>query len=113
VLRSGLCARIQAQHWALPDVFNWLRTQAGLSPFELVRTFNCGIGMAVVVKPDFVQDVCLALRAAGEHVYVIGEIVPEERQIRTRIDGSEGCWGYPHAWHVAYPEEMQQRGEHA
>jgi phosphoribosylformylglycinamidine cyclo-ligase len=103
VLGPDLCAHLDAQHWPLPDVFSWLRTQAGLSPFELARTFNCGIGMVVIVKPHLVHQVQQALEAAGEQVLLLGEIVPDAHARKTLLQGYEGCWGYQHAWHACYP----------
>ena len=49
VLPNGLCAEIDLQAWSLPPVFGWLAEQAGIETSELLKTFNCGIGMVVDV----------------------------------------------------------------
>ena len=56
-------------------VFKWLATAGAISEPEMLRTFNCGIGMVVVVAPEMAEDVSAALRAAGEEPVRIGEIV--------------------------------------
>ena len=75
VLPAGLAARIDAAAWPRPPVFAWLSRAGGVPPAEMMRTFNCGIGMAVVVAPDRRDEVTAALEAHGECVHVIGEII--------------------------------------
>lgn len=77
VLPEGLAARLDASAWALPPVFAWLARAGGLEGAELVRTFNCGIGMAVVVGPAQADAVAAAFEAAGDRVFRIGEIVEQ------------------------------------
>ena len=74
VIPSGLCAEIDLANWRLPEVFCWLRDQADLEQQELLRTFNCGIGMVVVAAAADAAAVTAALTAAGETVYEIGVI---------------------------------------
>ncbi len=74
VIPSGLCAEIDLANWRLPEIFCWLRDQADLEQQELLRTFNCGIGMVVVAAAADAAAVTAALTAAGETVYEIGVI---------------------------------------
>jgi phosphoribosylformylglycinamidine cyclo-ligase len=74
VLPSGLGAVIDMNTWPLPSVFHWLAKTGGVMPTELARTFNCGIGMAVIVRPDAANDVEAALSKAGETVTTIGAV---------------------------------------
>lgn len=60
--------------WPVPEVFRWLAEYGGIAPQEMVRTFNCGVGMAVVVDPDQAEAVRDAFEAAGETVFGIGHI---------------------------------------
>jgi len=76
VLPPMLAAEIDAKSWTLPPVFGWLRSAARIDHDELARTFNCGIGMVVVVDPGKVPEVRETMKAAGETVYLIGRIVP-------------------------------------
>lgn len=98
VLPDGVKADIQADNWVLPPVFQWLTQIGQLSPFELLRTFNCGIGMAVIVDQNEVQDVIKALNSSGEDAFVIGEITPHDGQPITKVEGSGGLWGFDQDW---------------
>ena len=60
--------------WPVPAVFRWLAAAGGIAPQEMLRTFNCGIGMAVVVAPARAGEVRAAFEAAGETVFEIGRI---------------------------------------
>ena len=75
VLPDGVSAIIDAGGWPLPPVFAWLKAAGGLADDELARTFNCGIGMMVVVAAEREAAVRDALTAAGEGVFRIGELV--------------------------------------
>ena len=74
VLPSGLAAHIDLSTWVLPLVFNSLGIMGRLDDVELLRTFNCGIGMVVVADKARAHEVMAALTTAGEHPIVIGEI---------------------------------------
>jgi len=60
--------------WPVPAVFRWLAATGGIAPAEMLRTFNCGIGMAVVADPVQAEAVRAAFEAAGETVHDIGRI---------------------------------------
>ena len=74
VLPEGLTAEIQKNSWELPALFGWLQTQGNIEPLEMYRTFNCGIGMAVIVAKENAQKAKALLEGAGETVYDIGVI---------------------------------------
>ena len=75
-LPPSLGARIDLATWALPPVFRWVMRAGPVVPGEMVRTFNCGIGMVLVVARDRVGDALRALAQAGQsEVYTIGEVV--------------------------------------
>ncbi len=74
VLPEGLGAAIDLAAWELPPVFRWLAETAGMAEAELLKTFNCGIGMIAVVAPERVADLRLALEAEGETVTEIGRV---------------------------------------
>lgn len=71
VLPDGICAVIEAEAagWQLPPVFKWLQSLCNLPQHELLRTFNCGIGMVVVVAADKLDEVNALLVANGEEDY--------------------------------------------
>jgi phosphoribosylformylglycinamidine cyclo-ligase len=76
VLPEGLGARIDLGAWALPPVFAWLRDAGGLEAAEMLKTFNCGIGMVLVVAPDRADATAGLLAQAGERVVRLGEVAP-------------------------------------
>lgn len=72
VLPDGLGAEIDLSAWSLPPVFQWLIEQSGLDEAEALRTFNCGIGMAVVARDGDAAEHALA--STGAEVFRIGRI---------------------------------------
>ena len=61
--------------WERPPIFDWLADNGPVAPDEMLKTFNCGIGMAVIVAEDTVDDVATALERHGETVWRIGSVV--------------------------------------
>ena len=80
VLPDATQAVIERNSWDAPAIFQWLREHGNVDDAEMERTFNCGIGMVVIVDPAHVDHARLALEASGERVFVIGAI-------RARQDG--------------------------
>jgi phosphoribosylformylglycinamidine cyclo-ligase len=74
VLPEGLTAEINAASWELPPLFKWLQAQGNIANLEMYKTFNCGIGMAVIIAPENVQKAQEVLASVGETVYQIGTI---------------------------------------
>lgn len=96
VLPDGLHARIEADLWPQPRLMAFLQAQGNIEPGEMARTFNCGIGMAVVVAPAEVEAVTAALHAAGETVHRIGAIEAGPKGCTVR--GSADAWSAMAAW---------------
>ena len=76
VLPEGLGADINLSAWALPPVFRWLAGTAGMAEAELLKTFNCGIGMIAVVAPDQAEALTALLSGLGETVVPLGHVRP-------------------------------------
>ena len=74
-IAEGLEAKFDWEAWALPPVFQWLAEVGGISEHELRRTFNCGVGMMLIVSPENLPDVLDGLLHAGEEAFVCGELV--------------------------------------
>ncbi|MFA5171796.1 MAG: phosphoribosylformylglycinamidine cyclo-ligase [Sulfuriferula sp.] len=74
ILADNLTAEIDANSWELPAIFRWLQQQGGVADAEMHRTFNCGIGMVVIVAAEHAQTAMAQLTAAGETVHHIGTI---------------------------------------
>lgn len=75
VIPEGLACEIDLSAWALPPVFRWLAETAAMSQPELLKTFNCGIGMMVVVAPDRAHAIAQLLAEQGETVIRLGRVV--------------------------------------
>ncbi|HUL10749.1 MAG TPA: phosphoribosylformylglycinamidine cyclo-ligase [Methylococcaceae bacterium] len=76
VLREGVQALIDLDAWKRPAVFEWLQQAGGVAEGEMLRTFNCGIGMIVCVAAEDEPAAIQQLRLAGENPCVIGELFP-------------------------------------
>ncbi|MFN2310096.1 MAG: phosphoribosylformylglycinamidine cyclo-ligase [Gammaproteobacteria bacterium] len=74
VLPDNTRAVISASAWQRPAVFDWLQEQGNVADSEMYRTFNCGIGMVLVVAAAQADSVLRQLSAAGERVWRIGQI---------------------------------------
>ena len=74
VLADNLQARVYRDRWSWPAVFEWLQNHGQVSDEEMLRTFNCGIGMVVVVRPGDMERAMDHLTVAGQVAYPIGEI---------------------------------------
>jgi phosphoribosylformylglycinamidine cyclo-ligase len=93
VLPDGLGVALDAAAWTVPPVFRWLARQGGVVPEEMARTFNCGIGMVVVVTGDRAAAVTELLQGAGETVTIIGTVVAVAGdEPRVVINGMEATW---------------------
>ena len=73
-IAEGLEARFDWNAWALPPVFQWLQDVGAVSEHELRRTFNCGVGLMLIVDTHDLPDVLEGLVRAGEDAFVIGEL---------------------------------------
>ena len=74
VLPRGLSARIHRDSWPRPPVFDWLQSEGSIDDMEMLRTFNCGIGLVLVVARDEARAVAGYLAERGEQVFEIGHI---------------------------------------
>ncbi len=91
VLPQGLGARIDLGELAAPKVFGWIAAQGGVSDSEMLRTFNCGIGMACVVAPDRAAAIKDFFRLQGETVYTIGTVTKNGAS-ETILKGLDPSW---------------------
>lgn len=78
VLPEGLGADIDLDAWTLPGVFNWLMQTGGMTEGEMLKTFNCGVGMVLAVSADQADALTSLLSEAGETVYRLGAITEGE-----------------------------------
>ena len=74
VIPENMCAEIHRDSWRWPAVFHWLQETGKVNSAEMYRTFNCGIGMVLVVGPDEAEKTLGLLRAAGESAWRLGTV---------------------------------------
>ncbi len=75
IVPEGLALEIDLSAWELPEVFHWLQTRGQIDEREMLRTFNCGIGMVILVAANLEDTICEALTARGEPVYRLGKVI--------------------------------------
>lgn len=87
VLPEGLGVRIDLAGLTVLPVFKWLAQQGRVAEREMLRTFNCGIGMVAIVRRDAVQQVVDVLTQAGERVSLLGDVIVAGDEGRVIYDG--------------------------
>ena len=93
-------AVIDAGAWEQPGLMAFLQREGNIAPGEMARTFNCGIGMVLAVRPELASEVVAELEAAGEEVAHIGEIAAGQRGCTVR--GPAGSWDSAGAWEASH-----------
>ena len=96
VLPNDCHAVLDNDSWPLPAIFEAIQQGGEIAEVEMARTFNCGVGMAVIVARDDSDAVTDALVSAGETVHRIGRI--EEGSRGCTVRGSAGRWGASEDW---------------
>ena len=94
ILPAGLGVRLDSATWTMPPVFRWLARAGNVAPLEMARTFNCGVGMAVIAAPDRAEEARRVLTDAGETVATIGAVrrVSDASAPRVVVEGIESAW---------------------
>ncbi|HVQ80699.1 MAG: phosphoribosylformylglycinamidine cyclo-ligase [Pseudolabrys sp.] len=88
ILPKGLGARIDLTQITVPPVFQWLAREGNIAQNEMLRTFNCGIGMTVVTAPGEVDAVTKTFERSGETAVVLGTVTKETGDQRVIYHGS-------------------------
>lgn len=102
VLPANVAAAIDLSSFPVPPVFGWLAGAGRLDDAEMLRTFNCGIGMVVIAAKARAGEVMAVLTEAGETPLTIGEIVPP-------TGARSAAKGKGEAWAVAYEGRLRLR----
>ena len=94
VIPDNLAVTLDASRWSVPHVFRWLARAGGIPPSEMERTFNCGLGMVVVVDAARAAELETILREAGETVAPVGRVVRREEvdDARVVVEGLDEQW---------------------
>jgi len=75
VLPENTQAVLHRDSWQMPELFRWLQMKGGVADAEMVRVFNCGIGMVVIVAPEQADAAIKSLTTQGLKAWVVGEVV--------------------------------------
>jgi phosphoribosylformylglycinamidine cyclo-ligase len=100
VLPDNRHAVINAGRWQLPPIFALLQEGGGIEAEEMARTFNCGVGMAVIVASEVADEVKSQIEGAGESAFEIGRI--EEGPRGCTVHGQAGTWGSGEDWSATH-----------
>lgn len=84
-LNDRVDAEVHVGTWVMPSIIPWVCHAARLDETEALKTFNMGLGMILVVRPDKAEEVCTLLQAEGEEVFVVGRVVSGSGQV-TYVD---------------------------
>lgn len=98
VMPKDTLAEVDTGAWTLPPVFGWLQQEGNIEAGEMARTFNCGIGMVVVVAQEHAAAAKALLAEHGETVYEIGRIVKGDGKPKCQVTGTAGTWGADADW---------------
>ncbi|HMM72720.1 MAG TPA: phosphoribosylformylglycinamidine cyclo-ligase, partial [Rhodocyclaceae bacterium] len=78
VLPAQVAARLDPSAWPRPALFDWLQREGGVAEDEMLRVFNCGIGLALVVAEARAAEIVHSLSTAGERAWQIGRVIGRE-----------------------------------
>ncbi len=90
MLPTDVSVTIDCEAWSLPPVFQWLREKGQIETDELLRTFNCGIGMILAVSPQHVSTVQTLCQTFGHTATIIGQVENSQTQ-RVNFQGQLKC----------------------
>ena len=80
IIPKGCKAIVQKGAWDIPPIFSFLKEKGNISEEEMLRTFNNGVGMILIVRSREVDDILARLRSLGEKAFIIGEVGRAERE---------------------------------
>ncbi|MBW4023747.1 MAG: phosphoribosylformylglycinamidine cyclo-ligase [Proteobacteria bacterium] len=92
-LPEGTVAKLDAARWDVPPVFGWLARAGGIAAEEMLRVFNCGVGMALIVAPEHEAEARRILEAEGETVFTIGALEAGDGPARAEVATPSGWPG--------------------
>ncbi|KAJ9073356.1 Bifunctional purine biosynthetic protein ade1 [Entomophthora muscae] len=91
VLPESLGVRLDARSWPLPEVFRWAKKAGNIVNNEMARTFNCGIGMVLVVSAQDAENVITQLHQLEESAYIIGRVEARGTE-QVVVEGMNEAW---------------------
>ena len=88
MLPDGLCAEVDLTSFSVPPVFSWLAQSGNIAAEEMLRTFNCGLGLIAICDAEKAGHAIDAFGMAGERAYRIGRLVRHEGPALVRYQGA-------------------------
>ncbi|MBF0133099.1 MAG: phosphoribosylformylglycinamidine cyclo-ligase [Magnetococcales bacterium] len=85
ILPAGVKVSVSRKSWVWPPIFHYLQSLGSVPMEEMMRTFNCGLGMVVVVAPEFLEQTMTVLQAAGETCWSIGQVLQRGGEGEERV----------------------------
>lgn len=92
VLPDGIGVWLSTAGWTVPPVFKWLAEAGNIEAHEMARTFNCGIGLVLIVAAEHAENVSAILTEGGEKVFRIGEVEANTSKERVSLLGAGDKW---------------------
>lgn len=92
VLPDGMGVWLSVPGWQVLPVFTWLAKAGNIEPLEMARTFNCGIGLVMIVAAEHAEGVATLLAEAGEKVFRIGAVEANATKDRVHLLGTDKAW---------------------
>ena len=89
VLPDGIGVWLSTKSWDVPSVFRWMAKVGNIDATEMARTFNCGIGMVLIVAAEHAASITTTLTAQGEKVFRIGEVEINRSTHRVTLQGGD------------------------
>jgi len=83
IIPKGCKAVVRKGSWDIPPIFSFLKQMGNVSEEEMLRTFNNGIGMILIVRSKEVDDIVARLRSFGEKAFIVGDVGKTEREQET------------------------------
>jgi len=100
VLPDNCHARLEVSDWDFPSIFSLLQLGGRIAPEEMARTFNCGIGMVLIVSADQAEGVFKSLDGPVQEVFEIGRI--EDGPRGCTVVGKAGTWNSTEDWSATH-----------
>ena len=85
VIPDNLSALINTKTWTIPKIFNWLCEQGKIDSHEMYKTFNCGVGLILIVEKNDAEETIKHLNDYGEAAWIIGEVIENNKQERVQF----------------------------
>ena len=92
VLPEGVGVWLSTPGWQAPPVFRWLAEAGNIDPHEMARTFNCGIGLVLIVAAEHADEISAVLTGEGEQVFRIGAVEANSTAERVHLLGAGSVW---------------------